>query len=644
MYPTTIFDIEVTAYDWLVTFKEVRTGKYFDVWNDNELVRQYIKDNNTILCGFNNKHYDNYILKAILMGFSNAEVKAVNDAIIGGKNGWELPQLSNAKIYFDSMDLMDDMQAGISLKYIEGSLGQRIVESDIDFDIDRPLTDKEQEIMQQYCHTDVNSTELLFTLRQGYLENKVNLGLAKGINPTRSLYMTNAKLTAAYLDATPKKFNDRRNYVYPDNLLKEYIPQEVFEFFNRLFDKNLTDDEVFGKSLDIMVGECPVTIGFGGIHGAEPNYTEESNDVRTIRNKDVASYYPHLMTLYNYTSRTMPNAQIYSDTLKERVKAKKSGDKSRANALKLVLNTTYGATLDKYNALYDPLKGMSVCITGQLFLLELAVHLLDTVPGLKVIQLNTDGIMVSFPHEYEHLWQEITSEWESRTGFTLEEDFVKKIVQKDVNNYIEVADDGNIKVKGGALVRGVLTNGNIDFTQFGLPGWTNLNGGAWKVNNNACIVSEAIIRYFTDGIKPEKTINNCDDIFQFQIIAKASHKYSESWQEIDGKNVPIQRCNRVYASPDKTHGTLYKKHKVTGGTSKQAGLPLHCVIDNDNKLTIADIDKTYYIKEAKRIINEFIGGPKLKLDKRKINKLIKQSLQILEEEKTWQQPQLNLPT
>ena len=33
---------------------------------------------------------------------------------------------------------------------------------------------------------------------------------------------------------------------------------------------------------------------------------------------------------------------------------------------------------------------------------------------------------------------EICNEWQKRTGFELEEDSVKKIAQKDVNNYIEV--------------------------------------------------------------------------------------------------------------------------------------------------------------------------------------------------------------
>ena len=87
------------------------------------------------------------------------------------------------------------------------------------------------------------------------------------------------------------------------------------------------------------------------------------------------------------------------------------------------------------NDLYDPLMGRSVCISGQLQLLEMAVHLIQDCPTLKIIQLNTDGIMVSLDDSDVPKYQEITQEWQDRTGFELEEDLIKMICQKDVNNF-----------------------------------------------------------------------------------------------------------------------------------------------------------------------------------------------------------------
>ena len=595
------YDTEVFAHDFLVVFKDKSTGAYAAFHNDNEGVRAFVSDEDSMFCGFNTKGYDQYIIKAICAGFSPEEVKQVNDWIIGGGQGWECPLLNEVYFRFNNVDIMDDMQMGLSLKAFEGHLGElSIEETNVDFDLDRPLTKAELDLTIKYCIHDVDATERLTSLRKNYLDNKIYLGGLKGIEPTKSLAMTNAKLTAAYLDARRHKdFNDERDYKYPENLHREYIPQEVFEFFDRLYDKSIPDDELFKSKLNITVGECPVTLGFGGIHGAIPFHQEEETNGRLIRNYDVASYYPHLMVYYGYTSRNISNPQIYADMLETRMRAKKSGDKATANALKLVANTTYGAMLNKYNDLYDPLMGRSVCITGQLFLLELSQHLIAECSTLRIVQLNTDGIMVSFDEtEYEKV-QAITKEWEQRTRFELEEDKIKRIVQKDVNNYVEIPYEGNPKIKGGYLVRGIAP------------------AGAFNINNNATIVAKAIVDYFTLGTEVETTIGECNDIFQFQLIAKAGSKYREAYHLVDGVKESVQKVNRVYATKDKKYGKLFKIKAENDSTAKIEMLPEHCIIDNDNKLTIESIDKSWYIELAKKRINDFLGIKEIKNKKEK---------------------------
>lgn len=289
------------------------------------------------------------------------------------------------------------------------------------------------------------------------------------------------------------------------------------------------------------------------------------------------------------------------------MKAKADGDTATANALKLVVNTTYGASLNKYNDLCDPLMGRSVCITGQLFLLELAERLHKEVDGLRIFQINTDGIMVEFDDSQYDQVQDILNEWQARTGFSLEEDAIKQLVQKDVNGYIEVQPSGKFKTKGGYLVRGVLTNAKIDFSQMGLPAWENLTGGAFNVNNNANIVAKALVKYFVHGTPPEDTINACDDIFQFQIIAKAGAKYREAYHLVDGEKVPVQKVNRIYATTDPRYGKLFKVKAENDSEAKIEMLPEHCIIDNDNHLSITDVDKQFYIDMAKKRINDFMG-------------------------------------
>lgn len=615
-----IFDCEVFAHDWLFVFKEIATGEYTVIHNDNDAVVAFM-ERNPFLGGFNNKHYDNFILKGVMCGLTPEQIKEINDLIIVEEvNGWDIPVLREYRVYFDSFDLMDDCQVGLSLKAIEAHLGIPIEETEVDFNITYRLSEKELQETIYYCKYDVDATEKLYHLRQAYLKNKVTLGKTRNLTDRQAMYMTNAKLTSVYLKAQKpeKPWNDERNYQYPEKLLRQYIPQEVFDFFDRMKDDRIPNDELFSSKLEIMVGVCPCTIAYGGIHGAIPTYVEEATETRTIRNKDVASYYPHLMTLMGYCSRNMPSPKMFEDTLEERVAAKKAGDKATANALKLVLNTTYGAMLNgkdgtAFNDLYDPLMGRSVCISGQLFLLELSEHLIAECSTLKIIQLNTDGIMVSFDHEDEAKYQEITQEWQDRTGFELEEDFIRKIVQKDVNNYVEVpADGGEPKVKGGQLGRGIAP------------------AGAFNINNNAVVVARAIKQYFIDGTPPEETIAASENILDFQLIAKAGGKYSQCYHLVGGEKVIVQKVNRVYAVSDKSKGTVYKTHAVTGRDAKVAGLPTHCAIDNNNNLSIEVVDRKWYVKLAKKYINDFLGIKPPRKNTRRINSLKKKSLALFD--------------
>lgn len=582
------YDCEVFAYDWLVTLKDKETGVYTCIWNDNEALKMALSDD-CIYVGFNSKHYDQYIIKAIAAGFAPEEIKKVNDFIIAGGQGWQCPLLDGIYFRFSNVDIRDDTQQGLSLKAIEGHLGMSVKESSVPFDIDRPLTPEEKAETEFYCKHDVDTAERLIDIRKDYLKNKINLGRLAGLDEVKAMGMTNAKLTAAMLKATKKPHDDERKYVYPSNLRKEYIPSEVFAFFDRMYDLSIPDSELFKGKFNLNIGECPVTLGYGGIHGAIPNFFWEETEDRGIWNEDVGSYYPHLCTINGYTSRNIPSPQIYEDILERRMKAKAAGDKHTANALKLVCNTTYGCLLNQYNDLYDPLMGRSVCISGQLYLLELAEHCYQEIEGLRIVQLNTDGIMVECDKKDYDTLTAICAEWQSRTGFDLEEDTVVKIAQKDVNNYVEVQPGGKAKAKGGYLVKGIAP------------------AGAFNINNSCVIVATALKEFFVNGTPVEDTINSCDDIFQFQIIAKAGAKYREAYHVVDGEKQSVQKVNRVYATADERYGKIFKVKAEDDSEAKIDSLPEHCIIDNDNELSIDEVDRSFYIAMAKKRVDDFKG-------------------------------------
>lgn len=602
------YDTEVFTHDFIVVFKDKETGQHFVFHNDNPGVREFISDV-AIYCGFNSKAYDQYIIKAICAGFTPEEVKQLNDWLIASDDnqGWEYPALQGVYFRFNNIDIRDDVQKGLSLKAIEGHLSMSIEETEVDFDLDRPLTEEELTLSIKYCIHDVDATEKLCEIRKDYLRTKLNLGRRANIGDVKSLSATNAKLTAMMLGAVKREWHDGRDYVYPPNLDLSLIPKEILEFFDTIHDLSTPDKVLFETFRVVTIGGMPCKYAWGGVHGSLTHYYEESTEDRVIQNRDVSSLYPSLIEGYNYLSRNVPNPQLFYDIRKDRMRAKHEGDKQTATDLKLPLNTVSGAQENQYNDLYDPLPTRSLRISGQLFLTMLTIQLLNSCKTIKLLNLNTDGLMYSIDKSELPIVDAIASAWEKQTKFELETDDIAKVWIKDVNSLLFIDTKGKVKTVGGYLNYGISVK------------------GAWSINNNATIVKKATVDYFVHGTPPEETILACNDIFQFQLIAKAGSKYKEAYHIVDGKQESVQKVNRVYATTDKRYGKIYKVKAENDSTAKIESLPEHCIIDNDNKLTIDSVDKTWYIELAKKRINDFLGIKPIKNKKQKENKKMARS-------------------
>lgn len=583
-----IYDVEVFAFDWIVVFKDVESGVHTVIHNDSEALRECIFEDG-IYVGFNSKHYDQFIIKAAVCDFSPQEIKQLNDFLIGGGRGWEYAPLKEFYFRFNNVDIRDDVQLGLSLKAIEGHMGMDIQETEVSFDLDRPLTEDELRQTVYYCTHDVDATHELMKLRADYLKTKKNLGKRAGIDEAKSLAATNAKLTAMMLRAERKEWDDGREYVYPENLDTAVIPKPILDFFETIHDMSIPDDVLFKTSFEIEIGGMPCKYAWGGVHGSLTGYYEEATEDRVIQNRDVSSLYPSLIEIYNYLSRNVPDPELFYAIKRDRIQAKHNGDKQTAKDLKLPLNTVSGAQENRYNDLYDPLPTRSLRISGQLFLTVLTMRLLNACKTIKLLNLNTDGLMYSIDKSELALVDEIAHAWEAETKFELEVDDVQKVWIKDVNNLLMIKTDGEVKTVGGYLNYGVSVK------------------GAWAINNNMVIVKKALIEYFVHGTPVEETINGSTDIFDFQLIAKAGAKYREAYHIVDGEQVPVQRVNRVYATADERYGKLFKVKAETDATAKIEMLPDHCIIDNDNHLSINDVDRTFYIEMAKKRINDFMG-------------------------------------
>lgn len=645
-----IYDIEVYAYDWFVGFKQPEPGaSSIIIHNDIDRLRGFLTQPDIIIGGFNNKHYDDYVTKTMVNGGTNYHVKKHNDHIISGGEPWGYNPFDYDDMLFKRLpcptfDLRDDIpDPGISLKAIEGNLRRKIVECEIPFDLDRPLTPEEIKKVIGYLNEDLDGTIALYWERkENYLDAKALVGEMYGVPTEEALGLTNAKLSAKVLEAKAVKRNDERDYVIPDNIDTDLIPKVILDFFLQIRDKSIPDAKLFGAgkgskgmTLDIILktsyGECPVTFAWGGVHGAKPCITVEETKDRVIVNQDVGSLYPNSMINFGYCSRSMADPEAYIKLVKKRLGYKKAGDKLRANALKLVVNTVYGAMLNLYNDLADRWAGRSVCISNQLAMTMLIVQLAKQCETIDFVNINTDGIMFTIDRGEVAKSEAIIAAWCEITRFEMERDDFVKVIQKDVNNYIGIKADGSFKTKGGYV--------------------SLYKGGNFKTNSLS-IIHKAVVDYLVKGIPAETTIKECTDIFAFQQIVKTGGTFEGSYHYINGERTPIQKVNRIYAVKDPKYGQVVKgkwitekrrKDKATGkmisepvdppvwSESTVPECPTHTYIDNENVLTVGDLDLDYYIDMAKGRIDKYIN-----LDRKVENKLnkIKEVITIMATAKT----------
>lgn len=274
------YDCEVFKYDWIVIFKNLQTEKFTVIHNNKTKLERFLTQD-TVTFGFNSKFYDRYILKAILMGHNNMTVKALSDYIVTQQGmAWEHWSLAGKQTpFFHDVDIRNDMQKGLSLKAIEGHMGLNIEETSVDFALDRPLTNEELKSTIHYCTHDVETTARIVKTRIPYLKTKATLAKMGGIDVLRALDMTNAKLVAEFLQAESAKYHDERVYNPPEAIKFERIPDEVRGFYSQIEDSTVSDEEFSNMRLTTKLAGVPTTYGLGGIHGAIPKFTFESEEV-----------------------------------------------------------------------------------------------------------------------------------------------------------------------------------------------------------------------------------------------------------------------------------------------------------------------------------------------------------------------------
>lgn len=617
------YDFEVFKHDWLAVFIDVTRKKEHVIINSpDELKALYEANRRDIWVGFNNKHYDQYIMKGILLGL---DPKRINDwIIVEGREGWQFSSVFN-KVPMINYDVMPNPPVG--LKTMEGFLGSDIKESEVPFDIDRPLTPQEIEQTVFYCRHDVEETIKVFLQTADVFE--AMHGIIQAFPDMVSLSNigdSEARITAKVLGCRKQEFNDEFDFFFlPCLRLNKYkYVQDWFEQKRKealsldLQNRSEYDKKTWYKSqsLETLVAGIPHTFGFGGLHGA----TEKpSHFTGALYHVDVNNYYPSMLIAWQLVTRAATNDN-YQKVYKTRkaLKYKQTHAASKAEAkrfkkmqlpYKKMLNALSGAMKDNTNPAYDPRNNNCMCINGQLMLLDLIEHL-EVIPGFELIQSNTDGLIVKVPDTDEafDMMDDICWEWEQRCStplcdILLELDCIHEIFQKDVNNYLWVSADGSVE-RIGAYVKELSA-----------------------VDNDLPIINKALVDYMVNKTPVEQTINQCDDLIMFQKIVKLSDKYD--WVEhehctpvILKKGVRVikeiyeypetvkytYKSYRVFASNSQDDGRLLKRKAIKPKGEKFGNTPEHCFIFNDdvNGVKVPEtLDRGWYIDLAKKRLKQF---------------------------------------
>lgn len=562
-----MFDCEVFKKDWMFVFIDVDTLEKTIIINDSDKLKAYYEKNkNCIFGGYNARSYDQFIFKGILC---DENPKKINDYIIvkNQKGGTYSKKFKDIPLLiYDCM--IDKMK---SLKQLEGFMGNDIRETTVPFDINRKLTSSELEEVKKYCIHDVEQTIEVFNRQKEELESQTSLVEAFDL-PTEYMNKTKAQLSAIILGA--KNTGDRCDefkIIYPET----FKISDKYKYIKDWYDTEINRN--YKMSLTTDVYKVSHIFAWGGIHGAIPNYTGEGFFVMS----DVASLYPSIMLEYNFLSRNVPNPDRYREIRDTRLVLKKQKNPMQL-PYKIVLNSTYGAMKDKYNQLYDPLMANNVCVTGQLLLLDL-IDKIEQEFGDKceLIQSNTDGILVKLEtKELYDRYLQVCEIWSKRVRLDLEHDIYVKVFQKDVNNYVIVDEKGKYKSKGAYVKK-------LNDLDYDLP-----------------IVNKALLNKLTSDTPMDQTINDCDQLKQFQKIIKIGRDYEYG---VHGETRLDERVIRVFASCDDKDGGIFKFRNEKA--DKVGNTPDKAFIYNDdvnNVLCTERLDKQWYIDLANKRYFDFM--------------------------------------
>lgn len=337
--------------------------------------------------------------------------------------------------------------------------------------------------------------------------------------------------------------------------------------------------------LNVVIDGFRYDFGVGGIHGSLSSVTVKPLQGRKLKDADVSSMYPNLAI----ANRVYPEhlgegfCDIYQDVYERR----KSYPKGSAENLvmKLALNGVYGDSNNEYSPFFDTKYTMTITVNGQLSICLFVDRLLK-IEGLKIVQVNTDGVTCEFPEDKSEEYDEVCKWWEKTTGLQLEFADYSTMYIRDVNNYIALYTNGKVKRKGA-----------YQYEDLG-----------WHQNHSCLVVPKAAEAYLVHGKDIREFISEHKDHWDFMLRTKVPKSSRLVMVYEDGYEKELQNTCRYYAC--KSGGKLVKlmpptESQVAEGKTEDRRLSIDSEWNvkacNNMKDFKGDIDFDYYVAEAEKL-------------------------------------------
>ena len=386
--PLVFFDCEVFPNLFLVNWKFQGEGKPV-VRMINPTPSEIEELLHFRLVGFNNRRYDNHMLYARLIGYTEAQLFNLSQKIVTAPKGEQNKYLFGEAFNLSYTDVYDFAANKQSLKKWEIELG--IHHKELGLPWDEPVPEERWIEVAEYCDNDVIATEAVFDHLKGDWTARQILADLAGM----SVNDTTNQLTTRIIFGKEKK----PRLVYTDLATGRTDPPEwqrddiitAFPGYEFKDGKNIYRGDDLGK---------------GGYVYAEPGM------YHNVALLDIASLHPNSIRAMNCFGEYTKN---FTDILDARVCIKhrdydsvrhmfggkltgyledESTAKDLAQALKIAINSVYGLTSANFDNAFRDIRNKNniVALRGALFMRTLQDEVQKR--GFTVAHIKTDSIKI----------------------------------------------------------------------------------------------------------------------------------------------------------------------------------------------------------------------------------------------------------